>query len=324
MRHLKKCRIFFVYTMKKTLNLYSEYLREKFGQRIQKIPLYSGATCPNRDGSKGYGGCTFCNNDAFMPTYTRIEPTLTEQLNKGLTFFREKYETNLFIAYFQSYTSTFTAIEHFKNQVYECLQHQDIKGITIGTRPDCMPDELLEFLTEISKKTYLCIEYGAESIYENCLKTTNRCHTWQESVETITKTAEKGIETGVHLIFGLPEEPENIAIETAETISKLPIYLLKLHQLQILKGTTMGHHFLKKENAIKTMTLDEYIKITTTFLEHLNPSILIDRLSTESPVDMVLAPHWGGVRHYEVKHKIESELKRRNSWQGKFWNNHSQ
>ena len=224
----------------KRYNDYSTYLSEIFPQRIQKISINAGFTCPNRDGKIGYGGCTYCNNQTFHPDYCQPNKSITQQVNDGINFFRKKYENQRYLAYFQAYTNTYDSIESLISKYEEALSHPLVEGIVIGTRPDCINNQLLDYLENISKTKYVMIEFGIESTNDNTLEFINRGHDFATAKAAITATAQKGIATGAHLILGLPKEDQKIIFDHAKNISTLPLTCIKLHQLQLIKGTKMA------------------------------------------------------------------------------------
>ena len=204
----------------------SAYLSAHFPYKVQKISLNAGFTCPNRDGTVGYGGCTYCNNQTFNPAYCKTEKTVTEQLEEGKQFFARKYPEMKFLAYFQAYTNTYAELEELKRKYEEALQVKDVVGIVIGTRPDCMPDTLLDYLEELNQRTFLIVEYGVESTDNDTLKRINRGHTFEVTEEAIRKTAARGIRVGAHIILGLPGETNDQLIKQAGVLSALPLTTL--------------------------------------------------------------------------------------------------
>ena len=218
---------------------YGTWLREQLGAKVQKIAINAGFTCPNRDGRVGWGGCTYCNNQTFNPDYCQTTKSVTEQLEEGKRFFARKYPDMKYLAYFQAYTNTYADVEHCIALYEEALRVEDVVGIVIATRPDCVPDALLDYLTELNRRTFLIIEYGIESANDETLKRINRGHTFADSVLAIKRTAERGIRVGGHMILGLPGEDHDELMRQARLIGQLPLTTLKLHQLQIIKGTKM-------------------------------------------------------------------------------------
>jgi len=292
--------------------------KQRFGSRIQKVSVDAGFTCPNRDGTKGTGGCTFCNNKGFSPSYCHEDPSITNQINEGLTFLKNRYKkAEIFVAYFQAYSNTYASLHVLKQRYEEALSHPDISGISIGTRPDCMSEEILGYLAGLSKKYIIQVEYGVESCYEETLKRINRGHTFADSVKAIKATASKGIQTGIHLIIGLPGEERKQILDQSKIISTLPIHSVKLHQLQIVKNTSIAEEYLKHPEHFDLFTADEYVLFMADFLEYLNPSIAIERFAGEVPPEYNLRKLWDGLRSDQIIGLIEKELEKRNSWQGK-------
>ena len=295
---------------------FSDFLRKCFDHKVQKISINAGFTCPNRDGTKGWGGCTYCNNQTFSPAYCHTEESVTEQLEKGIRFFSRKYPNMRYLAYFQAYTSTYGSIDSLINKYEEAIAFPDVEGLVIGTRPDCMPDALLDYFTELSHRMFIMIEYGLESTLDRTLLTINRGHTHAESVSAIQRTAAKGIYTGAHLILGLPGESRDEILHHAEILSQLPLTTLKLHQLQLIQGTRMGKEYLENPSAFHIYTADEYIELVIDFIERLNPSIALERFVSQSPKELLIAPDWG-LKNFEFTAKINRRIKERDTYQGR-------
>lgn len=309
--------------MKESLHRYNDFsawLSTLFPYKVQKISLNAGFTCPNRDGTVGYGGCTYCNNQTFNPAYCRTEKSVTEQLEEGKQFFARKYPDMKYLAYFQAYTNTYGELQELKRKYEEALQVPDVVGIVIGTRPDCMPDELLDYLEELNRRTFLIVEYGVESTDNATLKRINRGHTFEAAEEAIRRTAEKGIRVGVHIILGLPGETNEQLIQQAGVLSSLPITTLKLHQLQLIKGTRMAAEFEKQPEDFHLYTADEYIDLVIDYVEHLNPRIVLERFVSQSPKELLIAPDWG-LKNHEFTDKVKKRMRERDAWQGKRYNN---
>ena len=277
------------------------------GQKVQKITITAGFTCPTRDGSMGKGGCTYCNNKSFSPNYAAKLRPITEQIDKGISFFRKKYPEMKYLAYFQSYTNTYGEVADCIAKYEEALAHPDVVGLIIGTRPDCMPKPLLEYLSELAKRTFLLIEYGVESTWDKTLERIQRGHTWQESVDTIQRTHEAGILVGAHIILGLPGESREEMIAHAERLSRLPITTLKIHQLQIIRGTIMAGEYLRSPSDFHLFTEEEYIELCVDFVHHLRSDIVLERFVSQSPQELLLAPRWGW-KNYEFTAKIRKAL----------------
>ena len=294
----------------------SAYLSAHFPYKVQKISLNAGFTCPNRDGTVGYGGCTYCNNQTFNPAYCKTEKTVTEQLEEGKQFFARKYPEMKFLAYFQAYTNTYAELEELKRKYEEALQVKDVVGIVIGTRPDCMPDTLLDYLEELNQRTFLIVEYGVESTDNDTLKRINRGHTFEVAEEAIRMTAARGIRVGAHIILGLPGETNDQLIKQAGVLSALPLTTLKLHQLQLIRGTRMAHEFEMQPEDFHLYSADEYIDLVIDYVEHLRPDIVLERFVSQSPKELLIAPDWG-LKNHEFTDKVKKRMRERDAWQGK-------
>ncbi len=319
-----KANIFFVITfiryflfMDNRYRKASGFYKKFFPGRVQKISIDAGFTCPNRDGTKGYGGCTYCNNDVFMPFFCKPDKSITEQLNEGIRFFGRKYKASKYLAYFQAYSNTYAPLDRLKEYYEEALAVDGVEGLVIATRPDCVNEEILEYLAELSNKYFVLVEYGVESVYDSTLEYVNRGHGFEESKKALVMTKEYGINAGVHLILGLPGETRDMMLNAAKIISQLPVTLLKLHQLQIVKGTVMEKDYAKHPGRYNLFSAEEYIEFVIDFLEYLNPDIYIERFTSEAPKNLLVAPKWGGIKNYEITHKIVARMKERDSYQGK-------
>ncbi len=299
--------------------LYTDYasiLKNTFGERVQKISVNAGFTCPNRDGSKGTGGCTFCNNQTFSPEYCTPQKTVSQQIEEGIHFFKHKYTGQQFLVYFQSYTNTYGDIEKLKAIYEEALSNPLVIGIVVGTRPDCVNDELLDYFEKISKEKFVMVEYGVESTYDDTLRLINRGHSFADSQEAIRRTAERNIPVGAHIILGLPDETHEMMMASALALNELPITALKLHQLQLIRGTVMEQQYAENPEWFHFPTADEYIDLVIDFLERLKPAIAIERFVSQSPKELLILPDWG-LKNFEFTDKLRKRLKERNTWQGK-------
>lgn len=298
-------------------NSYSKWIRKIFNERVQKISVDAGFTCPNRDGSKGTGGCIYCDNLTFSPEYCSQTKSITQQLDEGIAFFNKKYPSQQYIAYFQNYTNTYSDLKKLEELYLEALSHEKVVGIAVSTRPDCVDNGALELLAELSKSHFVTIEFGVESTSNKTLNLLNRCHSFEESKNAITKSATLGLQIGVHLILGLPDEDHAQIIGHAKELSKLPINIIKLHQLQVIKGTKLADLYFNNPDIIKLYSIEEYVDLTIDFLENLSPEIIIERFTSESPLNKVIAPKWGGLKNFEIVDKIRKRLVERNTWQGR-------
>ncbi|MCF6358642.1 MAG: TIGR01212 family radical SAM protein, partial [Draconibacterium sp.] len=266
----------YIWGHKKRYNDFSSYFKKKFSERVQKVSIDAGFTCPNRDGTKGLGGCTYCNNKTFKPTYTNLNNSVTSQIQDGVDFFSRKYKAMKFLAYFQAYTNTYAPFNDLKKLYEEALQHPKIMGLVISTRPDTVSSELLDYLAELSKKVYIMVEFGLESHLDKSLNLINRGHNFSDSVLALQETAKRGINNCAHLILGLPGETRDDFLEQAKVISKLPVNNLKLHQLQIHKGTLLEKQYSKNPDEFKLFTVEDYIELVVDYLELLNPEIIVE------------------------------------------------
>ncbi|SHE68488.1 hypothetical protein SAMN05444274_102105 [Mariniphaga anaerophila] len=300
----------------KRYNDFSSYFRNLFSERVQKVSIDAGFSCPNRDGTTGYGGCTYCNNKTFKPTYTNLKSPVGQQVQEGIRFFEKKYKAMRFLAYFQAYTSTWAPLENLIPLYEEALQHPKIVGLVISTRPDAVTEELLDYLAELSKKVYIMVEFGLESHLDVSLANMNRGHNFAKSVWALEQTAMRGINNCAHLILGLPDEDRNDWLEQARIISRLPLNNLKLHQLQIHKGTVMEKQYSENPEQFHLFTPEEYVELVVDYLELLNPKIVVERFVSQAPDDMLIAPKWG-IKNFEFVAKVEKRLKERDTWQGK-------
>ncbi len=302
----------------KLYNDLSGYLAEHFPFKVQKISLNAGFTCPNRDGSVGYGGCTYCNNQTFNPAYCRTEKSVTQQLEEGKAFFARKYPTMKYLAYFQAYTNTYAGLEELKRKYEEALSVDDVVGLVIGTRPDCMPDALLDYLTELNRRTFLLVEYGIESTDDATLQRINRGHTFACAAEAVRRTAARGIRTGGHIILGLPGEARESLLEQPSILSALPLTTLKLHQLQLIKGTRMADEYAHHPEDFHLYTAEEYMDLVIDYIARLRPDMVLERFLSQSPKDLVIAPDWG-LKNYQFTDRIRNKMKEQDVWQGKWY-----
>ena len=297
---------------------FGELLDRHFSHKVQKISINAGFTCPNRDGSKAVGGCTYCNNQSFSPGYGGKQRSVSDQLKDGIAFFSHKYPNMKYLAYFQSYTNTYDDMDKLIALYEEALSYPDVVGLIIGTRPDCMPDKLLDYFEELNKRTFLMIEYGLESTLDSTLQFINRGHTHSESVDAIEKTAARGIYTGAHLILGLPHESKEQILAHADKISELPLTTVKLHQLQLIKGTVMAKQYREHAEWFNLFEADDYIDLCVDFAERLNPGFIIERFVSQSPKSLLIAPDWG-LKNFEFTAKVLKRFEERNTYQGRLF-----
>ena len=301
-------------------NSQADFFKEKYGVRLQKLVVDAGFTCPNRDGSKGRGGCTFCDNNAFHPNYSTPDKSIDQQLEEGMEFHRGRYRrAGGYLAYFQPYSNTYAPLEKLKELYGEALSHPEIKGIVIGTRPDCVDEAKLDYLAELAKEHIVIVEYGIESCYDATLEHINRGHTFADALRAVEMTAARGLHTGAHFIFGLPGESRKMMLAAADKINALKIDSVKFHQLQIIKGTKMEEEFSLHPERFVTFTLEGYIDFFVDFLERLRPGLVIERFAGEVPPRFVNSTPWGLVRNVELIRMLEKRLEQRETFQGRLY-----
>jgi uncharacterized protein len=306
----------------KRYNDFSTHFRNLFEGRVQKISINAGFTCPNRDGQRGYGGCTYCNNKTFQPSYCDLKNELIIQIEDGISFFSRKYDTMRFLAYFQAYSGTYAPVEVLEQLYNEAIRHDKVLGLVIATRPDCLGNDVLDLLEDLSKKCYVMLELGIESVKEETLKRINRGHNWEESVRALEETHRRGIHNCAHLILGLPGEKREDYLDQARVISALPVENIKLHQLQIHTGTAMAKEFAQSPEDYPMFTVESYVELVVDYLEHLRPSIVVERFVSSAPDKMVIAPKWG-LKNYEFVAKVEKRLIERDTWQGRLYSDNN-
>lgn len=303
----------------KRYNDFSSFIRRKFNTRVQKVSIDAGFTCPNKDGTKGVGGCTYCNNNTFNPDYCKPIKPIKQQINEGIEFFSKKYKTQKYLAYFQAFTNTYAPLADLKKMYEEALDHEDVIGLVVATRPDCIKDEVLDYLEELAAAgNFIKLEFGLESTKNETLEAINRCQTHEEAIDAFKRADGRGLHLGGHLILGLPGETKEDMMNHAKMVSQLPINTLKIHHLQIVKHTMMAVQFKKTPEMFTFMELDEYIDFVVDFVEKLKPEIIIERFFSESPASMLIHPKYG-LKNFEVKHLVEKRLEEREAMQGRLF-----
>lgn len=298
-------------------NSFSKWIRERFPFRVQKISVDAGFSCPNRDGSISSGGCSFCDNRTFNPSYCNGTLSIGRQISDGKAFFARKYPDMKYLAYFQAYSNTYASLDTIRRRYEEALACDDVVGLVVGTRPDCISDELLDYLERLNRQTFLTVEYGIESTCDATLKRINRGHTFECSRRAIAATHDRGIITGGHIIVGLPGESAADIIRQAESISLTKLDILKIHQLQIIRGTRLAEEYATKP--FHVFSVDEYIRTIGEYIQHLRKDIVIERFVSQSPKGLLLAPDWG-LKNYEFTNRLNNYLHERNIRQGSLFN----
>lgn len=300
-------------------NAYSNYLKTVFGYRVQKVSIDAGFTCPNRDGTKGTGGCTFCNNDAFNPSYCTSDKPVKQQISEGIQFHETRYKTaGRYLAYFQAFSNTYDSLDRLIEIYNQALNMEKVAGLVVGTRPDCIDEDKLKYFRKLSEKFYVIVEYGIESCNNDTLRRINRGHTYEETADAIIKTASMGIRTGGHMIFGLPGESEAEMLNSAGIISRLPLNNIKFHQLQIIKNAPMADEYRQNPEDFHKFTFDEYLDFIIRYLEYLNPSFVVERVAGETPPRYNDGEKWG-LRYDQILVELEKRMEERNTWQGRLY-----
>jgi radical SAM protein (TIGR01212 family) len=302
-------------------NSYAGYFRRRFGQRVQKVAINAGFTCPNRDGSLAVGGCTYCNNDAFNPSYCLPSKSITQQIGEGIEFHAtHRYkEAQQYLAYFQAFSNTYAPLDTLCEIYGEALRHPQIAGIVVGTRPDCVDESKLDYLAQLSQEKYVAVEYGVESCYDRTLRRINRGHDFAAAVRAIEATAQRGLSVGAHIIFGLPNEAKDDMLREADILSALPLTTIKFHQLQLIKNTVMASEFAERPQDFVRFEVGEYVDFFVDFLERFNPNIVVERFAGESPPRFLARSDWGLIRNEQLLAMLDKRLEQRSTWQGKKW-----
>ena len=295
------------------INSYGHYLRRRFGCRVSKVNVDAGFTCPNRDGSKGTGGCIYCNNVSFSPKDTQAVIPLEEQVRHGMEYHRQRLGSEKFIVYFQKYTNTYGSVALLADLYRRALGHPDVLGISVGTRPDALSDEALELLTDIARTKYVCLELGLQSSDDAILARINRGHTLDEFVNAVQRAAGRNFDICAHLIYGFPGETAAAFLKTADLMASLPIDSIKLHQLHAVEGTELARMYRSGE--FVPLKLSEYVAAAADFLELLPERVTIQRLYGSAPLDIGVAPRWG-LKNNQMWYAVINELQRRGTWQG--------
>lgn len=285
-------------------NDFGTWLRKRFPDfRVQKISIDAGFTCPNRDGRISTGGCTYCDNRTFNPSYCDRRKSIREQLREGKRFFNRKYSDMKYLAYFQAFTNTYGSLDSLRRMYEEALAEEDVVGLVISTRPDCISAPLLDYLEELSRQTFLIVEYGIESANDDTLRRINRGHTFECSRKAVEMTAERGILTGGHIILGLPGEDREESLRQAPIISSLPLNILKIHQMQIIKGTRLAEEYL--QHPFPLYTVEEYLHLIADYISLLRKDLVLERFVSQSPPELLIAPRWG-LKNYQFVHLLEA------------------
>ncbi len=289
---------------------FASFISRHLHGKIQKLTVNAGLSCPNRDGKKGLGGCTYCNNQSFSPGFSSTPAPVTQQLEAGKKFFARKYPEMRYLAYFQSYTATNASTPHLMDLFHEALSVDGIEGLIIGTRPDCMPDDLLQELAGLRRNHFVMVEYGAESAHDRTLAAVNRCHTWADTANAVIRTHDAGIPVGLHLIMGLPGEDREDILATIDAVNLLPVDIIKCHQLQLIRGTRMALQAERGEITVPQWSVDRYLDLCCDIIDRLRPDIAIERFVSQSPDNLLISPRWG-LKNYQFTDMLKRRLHER-------------
>lgn len=296
---------------------WNDWVRTSGRGRVQKVSLDAGFSCPNRDGTVGHGGCSFCNNRAFTPAYLTGTRNPVHQLTTGIAFLRHRYPaSNGYLAYFQAYTNTHGDVDHLRQLYMQALSHPGVKGLAIGTRPDCLPDAVLDLLAELAQRCIVELEIGIESCNDAVLARCGRGHDMATSIDAIRRAASRGLSVTGHLLLGLPGETRSSLLDGARVLGTLPLAALKFHQLQIVRGSALGLLWLRAPGSIPVLGHEEYLDHLVDMLEHLPASLRIQRLASEVPMQYRLSPPWP-VRLSDMPALLTARLAARDTWQGR-------
>lgn len=317
----------------KRYNTFVGYYKRVYGERLQKLVIDAGFTCPNRDGTVGYGGCSFCDNAAFHPSYSTAGKSIAAQIDEGIEFHQVRYRnTRHYLAYFQSYSNTYAPLTRLKELYLEALSHPHIVGIVIGTRPDCIDEEKLDWLAELKTGRALPdwhrdgfgspvvkVEYGIESCYDATLLRVGRGHDVAAAERAVRLSAERGLDPGAHFILGLPGESRSMLVDQCSFISSLPLHSVKFHQLQLVKGTRIEKEYAAVPDDFLRLDLPEYLDLVVDILERLRPDLYIERIAGEVPPRFVKETQWGLIRNFQILHLLDDRLSARDTWQGRLF-----
>jgi radical SAM protein (TIGR01212 family) len=314
----------YLWQHKRRFNAYPQYFKKTFGERVQKVSIDAGFTCPNRDGTVAYGGCTFCDNRTFNPSYCDPKRSITEQITTGIRFHQKRYHNpSQHLAYFQAFTNTHAPLTRLKEVYDEALSVPGVIGLVIGTRPDCLDTEKLKYFQELAQRHTVILEIGIESCYDASLKRMNRGHSYQQAVDSICAAAELGLRVGTHMIVGLPNETERMLIESADHLSQLPIHTVKFHQLQLINGTAMLRDYEKNPEDFHFYHFDEYCTLMARIIERLNPEIVIERFFGEAAPEYNATPIQWNQRNDQLLQRFERHLEKVDTWQGRLYQTHA-
>lgn len=300
----------------KRFHTWNYEMRRQFGGKVFKVMLDAGFTCPNRDGRIAIGGCTFCSARGSGDFAGSRRDDLVTQFNSVRDLQHKKWPEAKYIGYFQAYTNTYAPVETLREYFEVILQQPGVVGLSIATRPDCLPDDVMEYLAELNKRTYLWVEMGLQTIHEQTSELINRAHDTACFREGVAKLRRHGIRTCAHIIYGLPGETRDMMLATARAVTAMDVQGIKVHLLHVMKKTPMARQY--EAGMIRFLEKDEYVGLVVDTLEMLPPGMIVHRLTGDAPRDLLIGPMWS-LKKWEVLNAIDDELKSRGSWQGKYW-----
>lgn len=294
----------------------SRFLRERFGGKVWRVTVDAGFTCPNVDGSVALGGCVYCDNRSFSPNRRLPHIGVRAQVERGVRILEKYYKADRFLVYFQAATNTYAPVEKLRRLYDEALEHPQIVGLVVGTRPDCLPAEVIELFQEYAQSRFVSVEVGLQSIHDRSLVWMNRGHTAANFVDAIQRCAGRGFEVASHVILGLPGESRADMLATADALAALPVDAVKIHNLHVVRDTPLEGMY--RSGAVRMLERAEYVGLVCDFLERLPPTMVIQRVSGDAPPEFLIAPQWC-LEKQALLHAVQEELKRRDSWQGRWF-----
>jgi radical SAM protein (TIGR01212 family) len=292
---------------------YNKWLKEKFGERVYKVIVDAGFTCPNRDGTVAVGGCAYCNNSSFRPPSAIKTDPIRDQVREGIEYISKRFHANKYIIYFQPFTNTYADTDYLRRLYTEAIDHPDVVGLAIGTRPDCVDEQKITMIDEIAQRTFVSLEFGVESIYDDTLRRVNRGHDYQAFLNAIEWVRGRSIHIGAHLILGFPWETRNQWLSMAAEMSRAGVDALKIHHLHIVRGTALAAEYAR--NPFRVLGYEEYLDLLCDFIERLDPKIVIERMFGEAPYGLLVAPNWKRTKN-DLVLDIQRKFEERDVWQG--------
>ena len=292
---------------------YNKWLQEKFGERVYKVIVDAGFTCPNRDGTVAVGGCAYCNNNSFRPPSAIKTDPIRDQVREGIEYIRKRFDAHKFIIYFQPFTNTYAETGYLRELYTDAVEHPEVVGLAIGTRPDCVDEEKIRMIDEIAQRTFVSLEFGVESIYDDTLRRVNRGHDYATFLRAMELTRRRSIHIGAHLILGFPWETREQWLAMADEMSRAGVDALKIHHLHLVRGTALAAEYARRP--FRVLGYEEYLDLLCDFIERLDPRIVIERMFGEAPLALLVAPNWRRTKNDLVR-DIQRRFEERDVWQG--------